>query len=76
MIPAAGSDRKDAGKSPYPAGTGRKALEKIRKFSGRNIASKKTPELPETGRFRARLFDLGMHDNRTIESYRPFISRE
>jgi hypothetical protein len=27
----------------------RKALEKIRKFSGRNTASAKSPELPGTG---------------------------
>jgi hypothetical protein len=45
----------------FPAGTGRKALEKIRKISSRNTASTKTPELPGTGRFQAGLFDLGIH---------------
>jgi len=33
-------------------------LEKIRKISGRNTASTKSPELPGTGRFQAGLFDL------------------
>jgi hypothetical protein len=42
----------------FPAGIGRKALEKIRKFSFRNTTSTKSPELPGTGRFRAGLFDL------------------
>jgi hypothetical protein len=46
----------------FPAGIGRKALEKIRKFSGRNTASTKSPELPGTGRFRVGLFDLGGHN--------------
>jgi hypothetical protein len=43
----------------FPAGTGRKSSEKIRKFSGRNTASTKSPELPGTGNFRTGLFDLG-----------------
>ncbi len=43
----------------FPAGTGRKSSEKIRKFSGRNTASTKSPELPGTGSFRTGLFDLG-----------------
>jgi hypothetical protein len=51
--------RKDAGKSKYPAGKHRKSLEKIRKISGRNTASAKSPELSGTGRFRSGLFDLG-----------------
>jgi hypothetical protein len=63
MIPGTGSCRKTpeiAGNgSSIPAGTWRKALEKIRKFSGRNTASTQSPELPGTGRFRAGLFDLG-----------------
>jgi len=42
----------------FPARTGRKSLEKIRKISGRNTVSTKSPELPGTGRFRAGLFDL------------------
>jgi hypothetical protein len=37
----------------FPVGTGRKSLEKIRKISDRNTASRKSPE------FRAGLFDLG-----------------
>jgi hypothetical protein len=44
----------------FPAVTGRKSSEKIRKFSGRNTASTKSPELPETGSFRTELFDLGV----------------
>jgi hypothetical protein len=47
----------------FPARTGRKALEKIRKISGRNTASTKSPELAGTGRFRAGLFDLGSNLN-------------
>ncbi len=43
----------------FPTGIGRKTLEKIRKFSGRNTASTKSPELPGTGRFLAGMFDLG-----------------
>jgi hypothetical protein len=43
----------------FPAGTSRKALEEIRKISGRNTAFTKSPELPGTGRFRAGLFELG-----------------
>jgi hypothetical protein len=41
----------------FPAGTGRKSSEKIRKFSGRNTASTKSPG---TGSFRTELFDLGI----------------
>jgi hypothetical protein len=42
------------------AGTGRKSLEKIRKFFDRNTASIKSPELPGTGSFRTGLFDLSI----------------
>jgi hypothetical protein len=40
-------------------GTGWKAVEKIQNVFGRNTAATKSPELPETGRFRAGLFHLG-----------------
>ncbi len=43
----------------FPAGTDWKSSEKIRKFSGRNTASTKSPELPGTASFRTGLFDLG-----------------
>ncbi len=49
----------------FPAGTGLKALEKIRKISGRNTGSTKSPELLGTDRFRAGLFDLG-DDNKNF----------
>ncbi len=89
-----GPCRRDAGKSPYPAGKHRKSLargssipagnspdffqwfsagscqkaqevgrnppEKILKISGRNTASKKSPESSRIGRFRAELLDLGV----------------
>src|ERR1700737_3053409 len=42
----------------FPAGTGRKSSEKIRKIFGRNTASTKSPESHGTGRFRAVRFDL------------------
>jgi hypothetical protein len=43
----------------FPARTGRKSPEKIRKISGQNTASTKSPKLPGTDRFQAGLFDLG-----------------
>jgi hypothetical protein len=43
----------------FSEGTRWKSLEKIRKISGRNTASTKSPELPGTISFRAVLFDLG-----------------
>jgi hypothetical protein len=46
----------------FPAGTGQKSSEKIRKISGRNTASTKSPELSGTGRFRAGLFDLRINN--------------
>jgi hypothetical protein len=46
----------------FPAGTDWKLSEKIRKISGRNTASTKSPELPGAGSFRARLFDLGIEE--------------
>ncbi len=60
MIPATGSCRK----TPEIAGTckqhsDRKSSEKIRKFSGRNITSTRSLELPGTGSFRTVLFDPG-----------------
>ncbi len=42
----------------FPAGIGRTSSEKTRKFSGRNTASTKSPELPGTGSFWTGLFDL------------------
>jgi hypothetical protein len=39
----------------------RKTPEKIRKISGRNTASTKSPELPGTGSFPTGLFDLGLY---------------
>jgi hypothetical protein len=45
------------------AGTDRKSPEKIRKISGRNIASTKSMELRGTGGFRAGLPDLGNANN-------------
>jgi hypothetical protein len=42
----------------FPARTGRKSFEKIRKISVRITVSTKSPELHGTGRFRAGLFDL------------------
>jgi hypothetical protein len=53
--------------------------QKIRKISGRNTASKTLPELPETGRFRDGLFDLGIFScyifklERKIETLKRFL---
>jgi hypothetical protein len=48
----------------FLAGTGWKLSEKIRKISGRNTASTKSPELPGAGSFRTGLFDLGVKEKR------------
>jgi hypothetical protein len=40
-----------------------KITGKIRKISGRNTASTKSPELPGTSCFRPGLFDLGSNFN-------------
>jgi hypothetical protein len=44
----------------FLTGTGRKTLEKNRKISAWNTASRKSPELPGIGRFRGGAFDLGI----------------
>ena len=58
----------------FPAGTGRKSSEKIRKISGRNTASTKSLELPGTGRFRAGLFYLGSWISSFGEKCCKFVS--
>jgi hypothetical protein len=73
------SDRKLSGFFPvdscqFPVHSGRNRSEiigKIRKFSGRNTASTKSPDLPGTGSFRTGLFDLGtvvVNDHPKIEN--------
>ena len=42
----------------FPSGNGRKLLEKILKFPGRNIASIKSPKVLGTGRFLTGFSDL------------------
>jgi hypothetical protein len=53
---------------------GRKSLEKIPKISGPNTAFAKSPELPETGRFRTGLFDLDSLYKIDFHSYSTYIS--
>jgi len=62
MIPASGSPRILQEKCGKVSGSCRNRPEiigKIRKFSGQNTASTKSPEFPGTRRFRAGLFELG-----------------
>jgi hypothetical protein len=67
MIPVTGSCRKTleiAG--TWKQYSDRKSSEKIRKISGRNTASTKSPLLPGTGSFRTGLLDLGLYEQNRI----------